>query len=289
MLIAVLATDWSLNKILRFGMTVSVGNMVGIVTVFPLLVHFPGFANILAFLRNAKWGGILLLVLLVATCFAVFGIATLDQFKFFYLVFVPVVAFAMRDGMTGAVLAALTASGCMILFLSLRDFNANSVAQLQMLMIVLSITGLVLGAVIDERQRFYRDNLAYLTRLRDSEDALMRASRVSLASEMVAAVSHELAQPLSAARSHVRALKRRLEQPRHDRRKDVADIDAAVVQIDSAATTIRDMREFLRRGEAERTALALDHWCERRPIWWGRNCAAPASGSPSPVSTACRL
>ena len=116
-----------------------------------------------------------------------------------------------------------------------------------------------LAAAIDERQRFYLDSVAYLTRLRDSEDALMRASRVSLASEMVAAVSHELAQPLSAARSHVRALKRRLEQPRHDRRKDVADIDAAVVQIDSAASTIRDMREFLRRGETDKAALDLEH------------------------------
>ena len=259
MLIAYLGTDWSFNKILRFGMTVSVGNMVGIVTVFPLLVHFPQFANIRTFLTNIWWGGYVLLALLVATCFAVFGIATLDQFKFFYLVFVPVVAFALRDGMTGAVIAALIASGSMIFFLGLRDYSANSVAQLQMLMIVLSITGLVLGAAIDERQRVYSENVAYLTRLRESEDALMRASRVSLASEMVAAVSHELAQPLSAARSHVRALKRRLEQPRHDRRKDVADINAAVVQIDSAATTIRDMREFLRRGELERAPLALDH------------------------------
>lgn len=259
MLIAIPGTDWSFNKILRFGMTVSVGNMVGIVTVFPLLVYFPGFANIRTFLAHVWWGGLVLLVLLIATCFAVFGIETLDQFKFFYLVFVPVVAFALRDGMTGAVLAALIASGAMILFLGLRDYNAGSVAQLQMLMIVLSITGLVLGAAIDERQRFYLDSVAYLTRLRDSEDALMRASRVSLASEMVAAVSHELAQPLSAARSHVRALKRRLEQPRHDRRKDVADIDAAVVQIDSAATTIRDMREFLRRGETDKAALDLEH------------------------------
>lgn len=258
MAIAVFATDWSLYKILRFGMTVSVGNMVGIVTVFPLLLHFPAFRNVTGFLRNAWWGGTLLMTLLIVTCVAVFGFPGLDQFKFFYLVFVPVIAMALRDGTTGAVLAALIASGSMILVLSIRDYNAGTVAELQFLMIVLSVTGLVLGAVIDERQRLHLESVEYLTRLRDSEDALMRASRISLASEMVAAVSHELAQPLSAARSHVRALKRRLEQPRRDRAKDVADIDAAVVQIDSAASTIRDMREFLRRGEAERTPLQLE-------------------------------
>ncbi len=257
MLIAFAGTDWSIGKILRFGMTVSVGNMVGIITVFPLLMDFPRLANLRKFLGNARWTGALLLVFLLVTCLAVFGIQGLDQFKFFYLVFIPVMALALRDGMTGAVLAALAASICMILVLGLRDFNAGTVAELQFLMIVLSVTGLMLGATIDERKRLNAESFAYLSRLHESEEALMQASRISLASEMVAAVSHEIAQPLSAARSHVRALRRRLQQPRRNRARESADIDAAVQQIDSAASTIRGMREFLRRGDLERHCLSL--------------------------------
>jgi signal transduction histidine kinase len=257
MLIALAGTDWSFGKILRFGMTVSVGNMVGIITVFPLLMDFPRLANLRKFAANAKWAGGLLLGFLLFTCLVVFGIQGLDQFKFFYLVFIPVMALALRDGMTGAVVAALTASIFMILVLALRDFNAGVVAELQFLMIVLSITGLVLGATIDERKRLHAESVAYLSRLQESEEALMRASRVSLASEMVAAVSHEIAQPLSAARSHVRALRRRLQMPRRNRGRESSDIDAAVQQIDSAAGTIRGMREFLRRGDLERHPMNL--------------------------------
>jgi hypothetical protein len=43
-------------------------------------------------LANAKWAGGLLLGFLLVTCLAVFGIQGLDQFKFFYLVFIPVMA-----------------------------------------------------------------------------------------------------------------------------------------------------------------------------------------------------
>jgi signal transduction histidine kinase len=256
MLIALAGTDWSFGKILRFGMTVSVGNMVGIITVFPLLMDFPRLANLRKFAANAKWAGGLLLGFLLFTCLVVFGIQGLDQFKFFYLVFIPVMALALRDGMTGAVVAALTASIFMILVLALRDFNAGVVAELQFLMIVLSITGLVLGATIDERKRLHAESVAYLSRLQESEEALMRASRVSLASEMVAAVSHEIAQPLSAARSHVRALRRRLQMPRRNRGRESSDIDAAVQQIDSAAGTIRGMREFLRRGDLDVSGIS---------------------------------
>lgn len=262
MLTAVFGTDWSAAKIFRFGMTVSVGNMVGILTVLPLASSYPAFQGIRKFPQDIGWRGALLLVLLVVTSIAVFGIPGLDQFKFFYLVFVPVIAISLRHGLVGAAIAALTASICMILVLSLRDYSATAVAELQFLMIVLTVTGLVLGATIDERERAHTENLAFLSRLRENEDALMRASRISLASEMVAAVAHELAQPLSAARSHVRAMRRRLALARRDRKKDMENIDTAVQQIDVAATTIRGMREFLRRGDTGRAPIDLGQLLE---------------------------
>ena len=257
MAISVFATDWSLAKILRFGMTVSVGNMVGIVTLFPLLRGYPDFAVVRPLAEPANWGARLLVALLLITCVLVFGFESINQFKFFYLVFVPVIALAMRHGMTGGAIAALAASITMIAVLSLRDYIPSDVAELQFLMIVLTITALLLGATIDERQRIHAENVAYLSKLRESEEALMRASRVSLASEMVAAVSHEIAQPLSAARSHIRALRRRLDQPRPNLHKLVSDIDAAVVQIDAAGTTIRNTRDFLRRGKVEKLPFDL--------------------------------
>lgn len=257
MLISIFATDWSLLKILRFGMTVSVGNMVGIVTLFPVLRGYPDFKSLSRILVPANSLTWLLFSMLFLTCVVVFGIESLNQFKFFYLVFVPVIALAMLHGMAGGAIAALAASISMIAVLSLRNYGATDVVELQILMIVLAITALLLGATIDERLRVHSENVAYLFRLRESEEALLRASRISLASEMAAAVSHELAQPLSAARSHIRALRRRLVQPRPNKQFLLSDIDAAVAQIDAAGTTIRNTREFLRRGDNEKANLKL--------------------------------
>jgi two-component system sensor kinase FixL len=253
MLIASLATDWSALKLVRFGMTISVGNMIGIVTVTPLLLHSPRFQNVRNFFARAQPAGFALIAILLLTCAFVFGLPGLDQFKFFYLTFLPVIAMAMRDGAAGAMLASLIGSAAMIAILGMRDFNASAVTELQFLMITLSATGLVLGATIDERRQLHADSLSYLARLKESEDALMQASRISLASEMVATVSHELSQPLFAARNHIRAIKRRIGKPGKDSGSNQSDIDAAVMQIDSAATTIRNMREFIGRGESRKS------------------------------------
>lgn len=257
MLISTLATDWSLLKILRFGMTVSVGNMVGIVTLLPVLRGYPDFKRLSTILIPANSLTWLLFAMLLLTCVLVFGFESLNQFKFFYLVFVPVIALAMLHGMAGGAISALAASISMIAVLALRNYGATDVAELQFLMIVLAITALLLGATIDERLRVHSENVAYLIRLRESEEALLRASRISLASEMAAAVSHELAQPLSAARSHIRALRRRLAQPKPNKQQLLSDIDAAVNQIDAAGTTIRNTRDFLRRGDNEKVSLKL--------------------------------
>jgi two-component system sensor kinase FixL len=74
---------------------------------------------------------------------------------------------------------------------------------------------------------------------------------------MAAALAHELNQPLSSVRNFVRAVRRRLEFEHFDREAAKSDIDAAVAQVDSAASLLRSTRSFLERGSVQRSPLEL--------------------------------
>jgi two-component system sensor kinase FixL len=108
---------------------------------------------------------------------------------------------------------------------------------------------LILGSVVSERSRLSSELIKSHDKLRESQSALIQASRVSLVSEMATALAHELNQPLSSVRNYVRAIQRMLERPRVDRERVRDVIGQAVVQIDSASSLIQQTRRFLRRGE----------------------------------------
>ncbi|MEJ1938493.1 histidine kinase dimerization/phospho-acceptor domain-containing protein, partial [Nostoc sp. NIES-2111] len=138
-----------------------------------------------------------------------------------------------------------------------RDTGSASVTELQFLMLALSITGLLLGAAISDRTRAVGDLEVSHARLQESQSALLQASRLSLASEMAAALAHELNQPLSSVRNFVRAVRRKIDAPEIDRQELRAGIDAAVEQVDAAAGLLRSTRQFLERGSVHRASLDI--------------------------------
>jgi PAS domain S-box-containing protein len=71
--------------------------------------------------------------------------------EMFYLLFLPLIWMAVRRGLRGATAAILTLDSGMIVALRIYPRGPSELAHLQFLMLILSLAGLVLGALISER------------------------------------------------------------------------------------------------------------------------------------------
>lgn len=243
--------------VLRYTMTLSIGNMLGILTVTPLFMISAWTKGLQSYVSSWTLFHWSMLACLAIVSFIVFAVDEVDEFKFFYLILLPVVAFSVKDGYVAAAFSVLVSDLLMMAILYWRDTGSASVTELQFLMLALSTTGLLLGAAISDRARAVGDLEVSHAQLQESQSALLQASRLSLASEMAAALAHELNQPLSSIRNFVRAVRRKLDAEEIDRQELRAGIDAAVEQVDAAAGLLRSTRQFLERGSVRRSALDM--------------------------------
>jgi len=120
----------------------------------------------------------------VVAAYAVFGRSTEEQFKFFYLLFLPVVWGAARFGVIGAVWSAALVQVLLILAVQAVPYRPLTVFEFHMLMAALAATGLLLGTTVDERE--------------EADRALRASLHLAAAGDMAAALAHELNQPLTA-------------------------------------------------------------------------------------------
>jgi signal transduction histidine kinase len=229
--------------------TLTVGDLIGTLTLAPALLLWPGLGAIRDEVRR-HWPGYGLLIAAQAVIITgVFGVDLIDQFKFFYLLFLPVITFAIWRGLFPAMAALVVTDIAVMAIIYLRDFTVSTATELQILMVTLAATTLYLGAAVDERRRLEVRLRQTNEQLQDSQSALHKATRLSMVSEMTATLAHELNQPLTAARGFVRAAKRRIAMT-GSRKADVAKlIDQSVVQIDGASKLIEETRAYLRRNE----------------------------------------
>ena len=94
---------------------------------------------------------------LTLALFVVFGpIGGHEPFKFFYILFLPLIWIAARQGLAGAVWAVLATQGGLILAFRLHDLSVADVRSFQLLMYALAVTTLLLGAMVSERRRALR-------------------------------------------------------------------------------------------------------------------------------------
>ena len=246
------------DYLFNYSVTLSIGNLLGILTVVPLFLATGKAEGIVAYLRSWSFFHSAALLALVVTSMLVFATPEINHFKFFYLIFVPVIVFSIRDGYAAAAFSVLLSDLLMLGILYARDFQSSTVAELQVLMLSLSVTGLLLGTAISERAHALAERERSHLRLQESQAALLQASRLSLASEMAAALAHELNQPLTSVRNYIRAVRRRLDSAEFNSSTLKSDIDAAVSQVDEAASLIRSTRGFLQRGNIQLSPTELE-------------------------------
>jgi two-component system sensor kinase FixL len=167
----------------------------------------------------------------------------------FNLLFLPVIWVAMRKGYAGVALALVTIQLTLAVVTAFVGYNTTDFAILQLLMLVLSITGLLLGAVTTERQDA-------ALRLREQKRELARILSNARAGAMGMALAHEVSQPLSTVATYLHAARRLLQSSVAS--EPVMD---ALVKAEAEAHRAREVleriRDFVSNGNLNLEALDL--------------------------------
>jgi len=235
-----------------------VGDVIGIAVVAPLTLR------IVAWLRHppaVTRRGLAELVLVVAAILVILWIvvrppAFLGQ-SLFYLLFVPVVVAAVRHGIDGACASLALSQLGLVAMLHWNGFELSRFTEYQVLMLVLTLTGLIVGGLVSERQAAHDEARIARLRLQELEEQAARTARFNMASGMAAALAHEINQPMTAARALARSVQELLRPPRHDDGRVERNLSSMIEQIDHAGAVVKRMRNFLRRGEPHFSTLDI--------------------------------
>jgi two-component system, LuxR family, sensor kinase FixL len=227
-----------------------IGDTIGIAVVTPLLLRFVFRQRSFALrgLLSIAPEGVLYLLVIGAALWAISGSESLHGFRLFYLLFVPVVMAAVRHGLDGACFSLAITQFGLIGLLHLSGYDAAEFTEFQTQMLVLTVTGLIVGVVVSEREnsdRLARDAQA---RLMEKQAGAAHAARLNLVSGMASALAHEITQPMTAARALARSAQHILRTPNGDLTRVESNLTTLLVHIDHAGAIVRRMRDFMRRG-----------------------------------------
>lgn len=166
-----------------------IGDLLGMMVLLPLafLVLDPRRQpTFQAMFRSRSFWALLTLVLM--SLFLIISLPMDERLKYFFPLFFAVGLMAVTHSLPGATLA------CMLVQL-LLVFNASHTADdlsflldVQLVILTLNMTGLVIGTVVDERQR--------------AEEQLRDSLQLIAAGELAGSLAHELHQPLSALNAY---------------------------------------------------------------------------------------
>lgn len=130
-----------------------VGDLHGVLTLTPLFLQAAASRGQWHLVRKHGWELTAQLAVVLLTVGMIFRLPADDQLRFFYLLFVPVIWIALRWKWQGAMLAVLVIQIGLVLASRTAGPTPRFI-DLQFLMLTLSLTGLLLGAVVAERAGF---------------------------------------------------------------------------------------------------------------------------------------
>jgi len=249
-LLLIAAGQIGIGDVLLASVPLLVGDIIGIAVISPLLLRivFRRREITLGRLLSVAPEAVLHVVIIGAALWAVIGSEGVYGFRLFYLLFVPVMVAAVRHGLDGACLSlAVTQLGLMGL-LQFHGYDARTFTEFQMLMLILTATGLIVGVVVSERQNSDRLAREAEARLKEKEAEAAQATRFNLVSSMASALAHEINQPMTAARALARSAQHILRTSGGDLTRADGNLTTMIAEIDHASGVVRHMRDFLRRG-----------------------------------------
>lgn len=221
------------------------GDAIGLLVTLPLLLFLaePQRRSELHQLARTR-ATALPFLLVVAVLVVVFVQDEPQQYKYFYLLFLPIIWIAARYGLAGALGAvAMIQAGIVVAVVS-SEHEIIEVLELQTLLLCLVLTGLVLGAAVDE--------------WRDASQRLARASQLTAIGEMATALAHELNQPLTALSTYSDAMRLLAAADRIETGRIVETAERIRRVATRSADIVARFRALApnRGASAERTSLA---------------------------------
>lgn len=228
-----------------------IGDMIGIAVVTPLLLRFVFRQQSFSLRELAKSApeGIFYLVLIGAALWAISGSESLYGFRLFYLLFVPVVTAAVRHGLDGACFSLAITQFGLIGLLRFSGYGTSEFTDFQVQMLVLTVTGLIVGVVVSEREKANQLAREAQETLMEKQAGAEHAARLNLVSGMASALAHEIAQPMTAARALARSAQHILSTPGGDMTRVDKNMTSLLAHIDHAGSIVSHMRDFIRRGK----------------------------------------
>lgn len=231
-------------SILRFW----VGDVIGIMIIVPMILSLAKHR-----IDNRAVNGKELMAQAASIAlmlWLIFGLEFADEFKSFYLLFLPLIWISMRHGVKGAALAILGTQLGLIASVQASSYKTAAVFELQLLMLALAITGLFLGMAVSSR-RLLED------RLLEQQAELDRALRFANAGEMASALAHELNQPLSALTSYLHSCRLLLAQPEIQRNLLGDTVGKALNEARRGGQVIHRLRDFYRSGIVQSQRISV--------------------------------
>jgi len=243
--------DWlsAPEVLLRFW----IGDVVGVLAMLPFLLSLADrtgrrrLAHLV--IRWETW-------LLFGSAIAILSLVYLSlpggYVKYFFTLFLPVIWIAARYGLVGAAaMLALIQTG-LILIVQVSDSGIVTLLELQARMLALSVTGLLLGVLVDERER--------------AQERLRQSLRLAAAGEMAAALAHEVNQPLTALVSYGKACQHMLAQQPADMTQLTDTVGKVAEQAQRVGAIVKRLRDFLRSGTMNLEWVSIGEFLEAMRI-----------------------
>ena len=166
-----------------------IGDLLGMMVLLPLVFllmdkkRHPQYRQMLRSLNF--W--ILMVGLLVCMAF-IFSLPIDLQMKYFFPLFFAIGLIAAAHSLPGATLAAALVQLPLVFSATQPGVSPNMLIDMQIVMLTLSLTGLIIGAVVDERMR--------------AQERLRESLQLVAAGELAGSLAHELHQPMSALNAY---------------------------------------------------------------------------------------
>ncbi|RED33299.1 multi-sensor signal transduction histidine kinase [Rhodopseudomonas thermotolerans] len=142
--------------------------------------------------------------------------------------------------------------------LSRHDRESLAAALITACLLILAVGSAAIAAFLIEHQRAVARQQEADQRLQALQAELLRVARLSTMGEMSSALAHELNQPLAAVTNYVQGSRRLIEASSHpDKGKISTALDKAAQQTLRAGAVIQRLREFVGRGETDKTIESL--------------------------------
>ena len=190
----------------------------------------------------------LVAVLMCCLAFALVSAPFVD-FRYFYILFLPVVWIAARYGYDAVVVCLVAVQVVIASVVQFEGYTANDVTTLQGLLLILCVTGMIAGMLVTQNWRFAQN-------VRLQQEMHAKLHQMGSLGEFASLIAHEINQPLMAAGTYTRLVVEALSHAATQAGTREA-AEKAQQQITRAAEVVRRLRELVRTGRLDKARVAI--------------------------------